>query len=155
MRLKLNSVCTSRNFLQIAFLNTNGSFRYGQLNMSVNADGAVCLAGLPIGYFDEWFDLRLEYYLEKGVIRAYNGELCMGEITHFSESDGITAGNVISLNEITDFSIGTVNSGGSVSFNIDDVAVYITRLEFTEREKDALPEKNPEPDDFLPELNSR
>ena len=149
-KLKLNSICTSRNFLQIVFLNTTSSYRYGQLNMTVNGDGMICLAGLPIGYFDEWFDLRLEYHFDVGVIRAYNNDRFMGEITEFSASDSITDKKVPALTSLTDFSVGTMNSGGSISFNVDNMAISTRHLEYEAKEKESLPAPNPDPDDFLP-----
>lgn len=146
---KLNSVCTSKNFLQIIFLNTTSSYRYGQIDMSV-VNNVAYLAGVPIGYFDEWFDLRLEYHLNEGAIRVYSNDLYMGEITEFSSSDSITAKNVSALNSITDFSIGTYNGSGSLSFSIDNMAIYTTELEYEKRDVDSLNEANPDKDDFLP-----
>jgi hypothetical protein len=150
--IKLNSICTSRNFLEIIFLNTTSSYRYGQLNSSVNANGEICLAGLAIGYFDEWFRLKLEYHFDEGVIRVYNNDLFMGEITQFSGSDSITGKDVGAFDSFTDFTFGTYNASGSISFNIDNLALYTTRIEYIEMEKDALPAPNPDPDDFLPTL---
>ena len=149
--LKLNSVCTSRDFLQIVFLNTTGSYRYGQLNMTVK-DSKILLAGVPIGYFDQWFDLRLEYHLEKGVIRVFSDDLFMGEITEFSQSDSVTDKKVSAITSITDFSAGTMNSSGSVSFSIDNVSISLQEIEYSEREADTLPSPNPDKDDFLPEV---
>ena len=149
--IKLNSISTSKNFLQILFINSIGDYRYGQLNMSVDDRGEVCLAELPIGYFDQWFDLRIEYHFDKGVIRVYNNDLYMGEITKFSDSDATTANDVSKLDSLNDFTLGTLNSGGSVSFSIDDIAIYTTELEYTEKEVDTLPEPNPDKDDFIPE----
>jgi len=149
--LKLNSISTSRNFLQFTFLNTTGSYRYGQLNSS--SDGNVMLlGGVPIGYYDQWFNFKLEYYLDRGIIKIFSDGRLMGEITEFSQSDDITSGSVASLTHLTDFSLGTMNSGGSLSFSIDNVALYTTAIEYTEGEADGLPEPTPDRDDFLPEV---
>ena len=149
---KLNSVCPSKNFLQIAFINTSSNYRYGQLNMSVNDKGIACLTGVPIGYFDEWFDLRIEYHFDVGVIRIYNDGHFMGDVTTFSDSDTITAKKVSALDSITDFSVGTINSGGAFSFSIDNMAISMQRTEYSEKTAEALPAPAPDPDNFIPEI---
>ena len=146
--IKLNSVSTSKGFLEIMFFNGR---RYGQINMTTDDNGIVCLAGLPVGYYDEWFNLKLEYHLEKGVIRVYNNDLYMGEITTFTSSDNTTQKAVSKLGAVTGFSVSVLNSGGSASFSIDNFATYTTELEYTERAVDTLPAPNPDKDDFIPE----
>ncbi len=154
-RIKLNSVSTSKGFLEIMFFNGG---RYGQINMTTDDNGMVCLAELPIGYYDEWFDLRLEYHLEVGVIRVFNNNLYVGEITRFTSSDKATGNDTSKLGDentkainITDFSISVLNSGGSASFSIDNFATSLTELEYTERGVDTLPAPSPDPDNFIPE----
>lgn len=150
--IKLNSVSTSKGFLEIIFLNQTKGYRYGQINMTTNDDGIVCLAGLPVGYYDEWFDLKLEYYLEVGVIRVYNNNLYMGEITTFTSSDKTTAKDVAKLEAVTDFGISVYNASGSASFSIDNFATSLTELEYdADRAVDTLPAPNPDPDNFVPE----
>lgn len=149
-KLKLNSVSTSDNFLEIIFLNQTKGYRYGQINMTTNEDGIVCLAGLPVGYYDEWFDLKLEYHLDVGVIRVYNNDLYMGEITTFTSSDTATAKDTAKLGGVTDFSISVYNAAGSASFSIDNFTVYTTELEYTEKDVYTLPAPNPDPDNFIP-----
>ena len=151
--IKLNSVSTSKGFLEIVFLNQTKGYRYGQINMTTNDDGLICLAGLPIGYYDQWFNLKLEYYLEVGVIRVYNDNLYMGEITTFTSSDSITAKDVSALGAVTGFSVSVLNSGGSASFSIDNFATSLNELEYdADRVVDTLPAPTPDPDDFLPEI---
>lgn len=147
--IKLNSVSTSKGFLELVYYNGG---RYGQLNMTTNDDGLVCLAGLPVGYYDEWFDLRLEYHLKEGVIRVFNNGLYMGEITTFTSSDKTTAKDVAKLEAVTDFGISVYNASGSASFSIDNFATSLNELEYdAEREVDTLPAPNPDKDDFIPE----
>jgi hypothetical protein len=110
----------------------------------------MCLAGLPIGYYDEWFDLRLEYHFDAGVIRVYNNDYFVGEITTFTVAGSEAERNVSFFDSFTDFSLGTYNAEGSLSFSIDNVALYYTELEYVEKEIDTLPAPNPDPDDFLP-----
>lgn len=151
-KLKLNSISTATDFIQITFLNTSTNWLSGSLHMSVDDSGKVCLAGLPVGYFDEWFTLKLEYHLEAGVIRVYNNDLYMGEITEFSSSDSLTAKKVEKLKTITGFTFGAYNANGSLSFSVDDFTIYTTAMEYTEKVKDTLPAPNPDKDDFVPEL---
>ena len=150
--IKLNSVSTSGGFLEMIFLNQTKGYRYGQINMTTNDDGIVCLAGLPVGYYDQWFNLKLEYYLEVGVIRVYNDNLYMGEITTFTSSDSITAKDVSALGGVTGFSVSVLNSGGSASFSIDNFATSLNELEYdADRVVDTLPAPTPDPDNFIPE----
>jgi hypothetical protein len=150
--MKLNSVCPSKNFLQIVFVNNSSNYHYGQLNMSVDNNGVACLAGVPIGYFDEWFDLRMEYHFNEGLIRIYSNGLFMGEVTTFSESDTITDKKVSALESVTDFSVGTINSGGAFSFSIDNMAISMQSIEYSKRDLESLPLPNPAPDNFIPTL---
>lgn len=145
--LFLNSRSVSSQYVQILFAHGQNNAIYGQLNMSIK-DGAAYFGGIKVGYLDEWFTLKFEYYLDAGKLKVFNGDSFLGEITSFSQS---SSGRVVAdIKEISLVSINTYNAAGAFLVNVDNVAVYKVAKEYAEQTPVNLPEAKPTPDTFDP-----
>jgi hypothetical protein len=149
--LFLNSKSVSSNYVQILFAHGKNNAIFGQLNMSIN-DGAAYFGGVKVGYLDEWFTLKFEYYLDAGKLKVFNGDSFLGEITSFTQS---SSGMVVAdIKEISTVSINTYNAAGAFLVNVDNVAVYKVAKEYVEETPVTLPEAKPTPDTFDPNPGS-
>lgn len=150
-KMFFNSQSTSKDYIQILFSHGKNNAEYGQLNMSIK-NGAAYFGGVKVGYLDEWFTLKFEFYLDAGKIKVYNNDIFVGEITNFTQANAANVDKLVSgLTEISYVAINTYNQNGTLLFNIDDIAAYRVAKEYVEEPANDLPEAHPAPDTFNPE----
>ena len=148
--LFLDSRSVSKDFVQILFAHGKNNANHGQLNMSLK-DGAAYFGGVKVGYVDEWFTLRFEFYLDVGKLKVYNGDIYLGEIEKFSQTDSSNPDKLVSeLKEISTVAINTMNNSGLFYLGVDNAAAYTIAKEYVAETAGTLPAPNPTPDTFVP-----
>ena len=146
----LDSRSVSKDFIQILFAHGKNNAYYGQLNMSLK-DGAAYFGGVKVGYVDEWFTLRFEFYLDVGKLKVYNGDTYLGDIEKFSQANSSNADRLVSeLKEISTVALNTMNNSGLFYLGVDNVAAYTIAKEYVAETAGTLPAPNPTPDNFDP-----
>ena len=133
--LFLDGSSVNKTFLTSIWRNTDG--KYIQMNITNKADG-VYLDGVKIAQWDEWTNIRLEFYPSEPCVVVYSDGLYSGTISTPSSAANDSGNTFDNLATAPINSITFGGSGAEYVVCFDNVSCYYSDVEYSEpcRHKD-------------------